>query len=68
MLELRVELVSVDEMAVLDGKPAMRICGVDKGDNSVERRLVLCWFYVGALRVGQGFVFLEGVGDAEKCC
>ena len=68
MLELRVELVSVDEMAVLDGKPVMRICGVDKGDNSVERRLVLCWFYVGALRVGQGFVFLEGVGDVEKCC
>ena len=61
------ELLSIDEMAVLDGKPAMRICGVDKGNNNVERWLVLCWFYVGTLQVGQGFVFLEGIGDAEKC-
>ena len=27
----------LNEMAVLDGKPAMRVCGVDKGDDS-ERK------------------------------
>ena len=34
MLELPMEVADVDEMAVLDGKPAMRVCGVDEGDNS----------------------------------
>ena len=36
MLELPMEVADVDEMAVLDGKPAMRVCEVDEGDNSVE--------------------------------
>ena len=34
MLDLPMEVADVDEMAVLDGKPAMRVCGVDEGDNS----------------------------------
>ena len=34
MLELPMEVAGVDGMAMLDGKPAMRVCGVDKGDNS----------------------------------
>ena len=34
MVELPMEVADVDEMAVLDGKPAMRVCGVEEGDNS----------------------------------
>ena len=34
ILELPMEVADVDEMAVLDRKLAMRVCGVDKGDDS----------------------------------
>ena len=34
MLVLPMEVAGVDEMVMLDGKPAMRVCGVDEGDNS----------------------------------
>ena len=34
MVELPMEVADVDEMAVLDGKPAMRVCRVEEGDNS----------------------------------
>ena len=36
MLEVSMEVADVDKMAVLDGKPTMRVCGVDKRDNNVE--------------------------------
>ena len=33
MLELLMEIVDIDEMIILDGKPVMGICGVDDSDD-----------------------------------
>ena len=39
MVKLPTEVAEVDEMAMLNGKPAMRICGVDEGDEVARRSL-----------------------------
>ena len=38
MVALPMEVVDVDEMAMLDGKPVTRACGVGEGDEIVRGR------------------------------
>ena len=49
------EVADVDEMAVLDGKPAMRVCGVDKRDNNVKvcRRCTYIMKIVGTTKTSE---------------
>ena len=39
MVEVPTEAADVDKMAVLNGKPAMKTCGVDEGDEIARESL-----------------------------